>query len=93
MGDWSCVANLINISEKQTESKKTKKTEKQNMNSLTHVCELSINGEMMCEGLMAAFGETNRSVTDGIIKSLSSVGGTTAEIRQYIVIYKYVSWG
>jgi len=82
---------LINISEKQTESKKTKKTEKQNMNSLTHVCELSINGEMMCEGLMAAFGETNRSVTDGIIKSLSSVGGTTAEIRQYIVIYKYVS--
>ena len=61
------------------------------MNSLTHVCELSINGEMMCEGLMAAFGETNRSVTDGIIKSLSSVGGTTAEIRQYIVIYKYVS--
>jgi hypothetical protein len=37
---------------------------------------------MMCEGLAAAFGETNRSVTDVIIKSQSSVGGITAEIRQ-----------
>jgi hypothetical protein len=84
---------LINISEKQTESKKTKNTEKQNMNFLTHVCELSINGEMMCEGLTAAFGETNRSVTDVIIKSQCSVGGTTAEIRQYMVISRKVSWG
>lgn len=84
MRDWSCVANLINISEKQRESKKTKNTEKQNMNFLSHVCELSINGEMMCEGLTAAFGETNRSVADVIIKSHSSVGGITAEIRQYV---------
>lgn len=58
------------------------------MNFLTHLCELSINGQMMCEGLTAAFGETNRSVTDIIIKSQSSVGGTTAEIRQYVVISK-----
>jgi hypothetical protein len=79
---------LINISKKQTESKKTKNTEKQNMNFLTHICELSINGEMMCEGLAAAFGETNMSVTDIIIKSQSSVGGITAEMRPYIVISK-----
>jgi len=52
---------------------------------LTHICELSINGEMMCEGLAVAFGETNRSVTDIIIKSQSSVGGITAEIRQYVL--------
>lgn len=52
---------------------------------LTHICELSFNGEMICEGLAAAFGETNRSVTDVIIKSQSSVGGITAEIRQYIL--------
>jgi hypothetical protein len=58
------------------------------MNFLTDLCELSIIGEMMCEGLVAAFGETNRSVTDVIIKSQSSVGGITAEIRQYIVISK-----
>jgi hypothetical protein len=88
MGDASCVANLINISEKQTESKETKNTEKQNMNFLTHICELSSNGEMMCEGLAAALVETNRSVTDVIIKSQSSVGGITAEIKQYIVISK-----
>jgi hypothetical protein len=42
---------------------------------------------MMCEGLAAAFGETNISVTDVIIKSQSSVG-ITAEIRPYIVISK-----
>jgi hypothetical protein len=88
MGDRSYVANLINISEKQTESKKTKNTEKQNLNFLTHICELSINGEMMCEGLAAAFGETDISVTVVIIKSQSSVDGITAEIRPYIVISK-----
>jgi len=88
MGDRSYVANLINISEKQTETKKTKNTEKQNLNFLTHICELSINGAMMCEGLAAAFGETDISVTVVIIKSQSSVGGITAEIRPYIVISK-----
>jgi hypothetical protein len=79
---------LINISEKQTESKKSKNTKKQNMNFLTHICELSINGEMMCEGLAAAFGETSISVRVVIIKSQSSVGGITAEIRLYVVISK-----
>jgi len=74
------------MSEKQTESKKTKNTEKQNMYFLAHICEFSFNGEMICEGLATAFGETNRSVTDVIIKSQSSVGGITAEIRQYILL-------
>lgn len=51
MRDWSCVSNLISRSEEQTESKKTKNTEQQNMNFLTHICELSISGEMMYEAL------------------------------------------
>jgi hypothetical protein len=38
--------------------------------------------------LVAAFDETNRSVTDVIIKSQLSVGGVTAGIRQHTVISK-----